>query len=43
MLMKVISFDDKDMELENALDKATKEVTALKQQNRELEEKFDRF
>jgi hypothetical protein len=31
------------LELENALDKATKEVTALKQQFKELEEKFERF
>lgn len=41
--MKQISFHDTDMELENSLDKATKEVTALKQQYKELEEKFDRF
>ena len=41
--MKVISFDETDMELENALDKATKELTTLKQQYKDLEEKFDRF
>jgi hypothetical protein len=43
MLMKMISFDDSDMELENALDKATKELTSLKQQYKDLEGKFDRF
>ena len=41
--MKVISLDETDMELENALDKATKELTTLKQQYKDLEEKFDRF
>ena len=41
--MKIISFDETDRELENALEKATKEVTALKQQFKDLEEKFDRF
>ena len=41
--MKLISFDETDMELGKALDKATKEITALKQQFKELEEKFDRF
>jgi hypothetical protein len=41
--MKVISFDETHMELENALDKANKELTALKQQYKDLEEKFDRF
>jgi uncharacterized lipoprotein YehR (DUF1307 family) len=41
--MKVISFDGTDMELENALDKATKELTALKQQFKDLEEIFYRF
>ena len=41
--MKVISFDETDMELENTLEKATKKVTTLKQQFKDLEEKFDRF
>ena len=43
ILMKVISFDDTDMDLENALEKTTKELTILKQQYKDLEEKFDRF
>jgi hypothetical protein len=41
--MKFISFNDTDMELENALAKATKDLTSLKQQYKDLEEKFDRF
>lgn len=40
---KQISFHETDMELENALDKTTKELSSLKQQYKELEEKFDRF
>ena len=41
--MKVISFDETAMELENALDKSTKELTKMKQQYKDLEGKFDRF
>ncbi len=41
--MKLTSFNDTDMELENALAKATKDLTTLKQQYKDLEEKFDRF
>lgn len=41
--VKQLPFQDTDMELEHALDKTTKELSSLKQQYRELEEKFDRF
>jgi len=40
---KQIAFADTDVELENALDKATKELATLKQTHKDLEDKFDRF
>jgi hypothetical protein len=41
--MKLTSFNDTDLELENALAKATKNLISLQQQYKDLEEKFDRF
>jgi hypothetical protein len=41
--MKLTSFNDTDMELENAFAKATKDLATLQQQYKDLEEKFDRF
>jgi hypothetical protein len=41
--VKQLPFQDTDSELENALDKTTKQLSSLQQQYKELEDKFDRF
>lgn len=42
-IYKQISFGDTDAELENALNKKTKELNLMKQQHNELQEKFNKF